>query len=497
MTLGIDLGTTYSVGAYVDAAGTPQIINNAEGSTLTPSVVMFDGADSIVVGEVAKDNAVIRPQDVISVVKNYMGKKMVLKEFNGQQYTPEMISSFIIRKVVQDSAAALGTEIDSAVITVPAYFTDAQRKATEDAAVMAGVHLAGMINEPTAAALCYVKKHNVQNENILIYDLGGGTFDVTILHVADSNNIEVLSTGGLSNAGGRFFDQYIVDYVRDYMEEKYDIDLEEDEYVDELQELYIKAENAKIQLSNKNAVTIVLKIGKIKEQIQITREQFEGMIKKVYGRTEGKMKEALKEAGLQPDAIDKVLLVGGSSRIPYIVQRMKDFTGKEPSKEVNPDEAVAIGAALYANMNVNNDKERQFTDVCSHSIGVVVIDDLGQEENEVIIPRNSKLPVENKQRFRTAEKDQKMICLTITEGEYRELTDVTIIGNVDIDLPPQLPQNTLILLTISLDRHQLINIRFEVPDRNFKQEYQMKRIANMDEDEVRHVTGMLRDYTIN
>jgi molecular chaperone DnaK len=210
------------------------------------------------------------------------------------------------------------------------------------------------------------------------------------------------------------------------------------------------------------------------------------------------MKEALKEAGLQPDDIDKVLLVGGSSRIPYIVQRMKDFTGKEPSKEVNPDEAVAIGAALYANMNVNNDKERQFTDVCSHSIGVVVInDDSCQEENEVIIKRNTKLPTEVEQRFRTMEKNQKMICLTITEGEYKELTDVTIIGNVDINLPPQLPQNTRILLTISLDRHQLINIRFEVPDRNFKQEYQMQRIANMDEDEVRHVTGMLRDYTVS
>jgi molecular chaperone DnaK len=281
------------------------------------------------------------------------------------------------------------------------------------------------------------------------------------------------------------------------MKEKHDIDLEEEEYVDELQELYIKAENAKIQLSNKTAVTIVLKIGKIKEQIKITREQFEGMIKKMYGRTENKMKDALKGAGLQPDAIDKVLLVGGSSRIPYIVQRMKAFIGKEPSKEVNPDEAVAIGAALYANMNVKNDKERQFIDVCSHSIGVVVIDDLGQEENQVIIPRNSKLPVENEQRFRTVEKDQKMVCLTVTEGEYKELTDVTVIGEFDINLPAGLPEKSLILLKISLDRHQLIHIRFALPDIDFEQEYHMKRIANMDEDDIRNVTGMLRDYKVN
>lgn len=497
MIIGIDLGTTYSAGAYVDDSGMSHIINNSEGGTLTPSVVMFDADNSVIVGEIAKDNAVIEPGNVVSVVKNYMGKKLVLKEFAGKEYTPEMISSFIIRKVVQDASTALGETIDGVVITVPAYFTDAQRKATEDAAAMAGVYLIGMINEPTAAALCYIKKNEIQDKNILIYDLGGGTFDVTILHVEDSDNIEVLATGGLSNAGGRFFDQYIVDYVREYMEEKYEIDLEDDEYIDELQELYIKAENAKMQLSSKNETVIILKIGAIKEQIKITRELFESMISKVYMRTESKIKDTLKCAGMQSHEIDKVLLVGGSSRIPYIVNGIQKFIGQEPSKEVNPDEAVAIGAAIYANIKMDKHTSKKFTDVCSHSIGVVVNDEQGNEENEVVIPRNSKLPVENEQRFRTMIAGQKKICLTVTEGEYKELTDITIIGNFDIALPEGLPENALVLLKICLDTHQLIHIKIVLPDAAFEDEYHMKRVANMDEDMVKNYTGIFRDYQVS
>lgn len=497
MIIGIDLGTTYSVAAYLDESGNPHVVNNSEGSTLTPSVVMLEKEDNVIVGAIAKDHAVIEPSKVISVVKNYMGKKTVLKEMDGQQYTPEIISSFIIRKLVQDVSVALGESVDGVVITVPAYFTDAQRKATEDAVTMAGVYLAGMINEPTAAAICYVKKHHIKNQNLLIYDLGGGTFDVTVLHVNDENDIEVVATGGLSNAGGRFFDQYIVDYVRDYMEENYAIDLEDKEYTDELQELYLKAENAKMQLSSKSEVIINLKINQIKEQIKITKELFESMIKKVYIRTESKMKDALKCAELQPEQIDKVLLVGGSSRIPFITNSIKEYVGKEPSREVNPDEAVAMGAALFANIKVQDKEKQHFVDVCSHSIGVVVNNELGQEENEVVISRNSKLPVEKEQRFRTMIENQKKICLTVTEGEYKELTDVTIIGSFDIGLPSDLPENALVLLKICLDIHQLIHIKIALPDAGFEQEYHMKRIANMDEETVKNYTGILRDYQVS
>lgn len=497
MTLGIDLGTTYSVGAYIDDENIPQVIINSEGSSMTPSVVLLDTDDEIVVGDVAKDNVIIRPDDVISVIKNDMGKKIIVKEAGDKKYTPEMISSFIIRKIVQDAEQAVGDKVTNVVITVPAYFKDSQRKATEDAATIAGVPLGGMINEPTAAALCYVNKNQIEDERILVYDLGGGTFDVTILNVKASDHIEVMSTGGLSNAGGRFFDQAIVDYVRDYMEEKHGIDLEDDEYLDDLQELYLKAEKAKMQLSNKNTAVITLKINRIREAIEITREMFQGMISNTYEKTERKMKEAILAAGLQPEEIDKVLLVGGSSRIPYIAERIEQFIGKEPSKEINPDEAVAIGAALYAKTNIKNKKPTQFTDVCSHSIGVVVINDMGQEENEKIILRNSQLPIEKQERFRTVVANQKKIDLSVTEGEFKELTDVTVIGNFEIELPQGTPANSLIILTISLDIRQLIHIHIALPDINFEQEYHMRRIANMDEEMVQNVTGILRDVKVS
>lgn len=491
MTLGIDLGTTYSVGAYVDGNDVPQVILNNEGNTVTPSVVLLDTDEEIVVGDVAKDNIIIRPQDVISVIKNDMGKKKIVRQVGDKKYTPEMISSFIIRKIVQDARDRMGKEVKDVVVTVPAYFKDSQRKATEDAVTMAGVNLKGMINEPTAAALYYVNKYNLENKRILVYDLGGGTFDVTILNVKNSQEIEAMSTDGLSNAGGRFFDQAIVDYVRDFMEDKFDIDLEDDEYLDELQELYIKAEKAKIQLSNKNSTIITLKIGNIREAITVKREQFEQMIKGTYEKTERKMKEAIAKAELTVADIDRVLLIGGSSRIPYIVERITTFIGKEPSKELNPDEAVAIGAALYGKESM------KFTDVCSHSIGVVVINDFGIEENERIIIQNSKLPIEKQEYFRTVIDNQKKIDLTLTEGEFKELSDVTIIGNFEIALPPEVPKNTRIVLKISLDVKQLLHIRVSLPDVGVEQEYHMKRIANMDEETVQEVTGMLREIKVS
>lgn len=497
MILGIDLGTTYSAGAYVRENGDIEIIDNTEGSSLTPSVVMFDRDDGIIVGDVAKDNAIIRPDDVVTVIKNHMGEKNYYEMHNGVKYTPEMISSFIIRKVVQDAQTATGEAVESVVITVPAYFSDAQRKATEDAAAIAGVRLAGMINEPTAAALCYVRKRNVENENLLVYDLGGGTFDVTVLHVESGDKIRVLATGGSSNLGGRFFDQAIVDHVCEYIEEKHDLDLEDEEYIDELQELYLKAENAKIQLSQKSKVTIPLKIGRIKESIGITREDFEAMIQKYYVRTESKIKATLKEAGITVEDIDKILLVGGSSRIPCIAERIQRFTGKEPSKEVNPDEAVAIGAAIYADIKKSSDKNVWFEDVCSHSIGVVVTNSKGEKENEIIIPRNSRLPVSRKERFRTEQRNQKQLNVTVTEGEYKELTDVTIISTFEIPLPGNTEEKTLVLVNFDLNEYQLLHVSIELPDKDFKREYNIRRKANMDEETIVNVTGMLRDIEVS
>lgn len=495
MLIGIDLGTTYSVGAYIDQEGTPQVIDSKEGGKTIPSVVFFDSDNSIIVGDVAKEHSVINGQDVITAVKNHMGKKIVLRKQNDIEYNPEMISSFILRKVIQDAENAIGEEVTGVVITVPAYFTDAQRMATKHACCLAGVELVGMINEPTAAALCYVRKNRIKNSNILVYDLGGGTFDVTIMHVGEQDQIEVLSTGGLSNAGGRFFDQYIVDYVVDFINEKYDVDLEDDEYCDELQELYLKAELVKMQLSNRNSASIILKIGKIKEQVEITKEQFDGMIHKVYIRTESKVQDALKQANLTVNDIDKVLLIGGSSRIPYVVEHIQKFTDKVPSKEINPDEAVAIGAAIYG--KILEKHQKVLVDVCSHSIGVVVKGKSGEDENEIIIPRNTKLPAEREERFRTMVDNQKVIRLTVTEGEYKELSDVTVIGEFAIDIPTRLRAGSLAFIKIALDQEQLIRIRMALPDAGFEEEYCIKRNANMDEKEVVNATGILRDYQIN
>ena len=496
MILGIDLGTTFSAGAYIDDRGEPQIATNNDGGKLTPSVVFFDpdSNNEIIVGKAAKDNAILYPKNVVIDVKNYMGRNKIMKEYDGKKYTPEMISSFIIRKVVQDSEEYLGQKIDGVVITVPAYFSDARRKATEDAAAIAGYPLLGMINEPTAAALCYQKKRKITNENIMIYDLGGGTFDVTILHIDDNEHIEVMSTDGLSNAGGRFFDQCIIDYVRAYIKSKHKVDIEDEEYIDILQDLYKDAEEAKIELSSRKTTNIIVKAGKVREKIEISREQFEKMISKIYRRTELKMEEALKSKGLEKKDIDRVLLVGGSSRIPYIAENVEKFIGRKPSKDINPDEAVAMGAALYSQLCEN--KNARFVDVCSHSIGVVVQKG-NMEENDIIIPKNSKLPVEIEKRYRTAADNQKLIELTVTEGEYLEVTDVTTIGKFEINLPDHTPAKSLVLIRIGLDEHQLLHIHIALPDMGFEEEHHVKRVANMDEDVIKDVTGILRDYTVS
>ena len=251
MFLGIDLGTTYSVGAYLDDKGNPNVVTNMEGSQTTPSVVYFEGPNSVVVGQTAKDNSIINPGDVVSAVKNYMGEKKVFRSSHGQEYSPEAISGFILKKIVSDAGKRLDLKekIKDVVVTIPAYFSDAQRMATEDAVKIAGLNLLGMINEPTAAALYCAVETKLNHANILVYDLGGGTFDVTIIRL-DDEEVVVQSTGGLSKVGGRFFDMELVEYVRDYVQEKYDIDLEDEEYSDAYQELFERVEKAKWQLGN-------------------------------------------------------------------------------------------------------------------------------------------------------------------------------------------------------------------------------------------------------
>lgn len=504
MVLGIDLGTTYSVGAYIDNEGKPQVITNMEGEMTTPSVVYFESENSVIVGQTAKDNSFIYPEDVVSAVKNSMGQKITYKSSHGQEYTPEVVSSFILKKIVNDSQKRLDMKekIKDVVVTIPAYFTDAQRMATEDAVRIAGLNLVGMINEPTAAALYYAVSTKLNHANILIYDLGGGTFDVTIVRI-DDNDVVVKSTKGLSRVGGRFFDEDIVDYVRDYIEDKYDIDLEDEEYADAYQELFERAEKAKCQLSNKETTTIAVRTGTIRESVEITRAQFEKFVTKLYNRTEYIVKEAVKDAQMTMSDIDKVILVGGSSKIPYIETHLAELTGKEPSHEVHPDLVVAQGAALYgkqlSSKTEGNDEETKVIhDVCSHSIGIVTIDpNTYKEINTIRIKRNTQLPITAEIPVKTAVENQQIAKLTVTEGEFKEVSDVTILSSNDIELPSGLPAETRIIIKLHLDKSQLVHMIVSIPATGYQSEFTFKRNTNLSSEEVKVLTGIIADYDIN
>ena len=504
MILVIDLGTTYSVGAYLNEKGEPQVITNMEGSQITPSVVYFESETSVVVGQTAKDNSIINPDDVVSAVKNYMGEKKIFMSSYGQEYSPEVVSSFILKKIVTDAQKRLDLteEIKDVVITIPAYFTDAQRTATEDAAKIAGLNLMGTINEPTAAALYYAVSTKLNHANILVYDLGGGTFDVTIIKI-DDDDVVVKSTGGLSKLGGRFFDEEIVEYVRDYIEDKYDVDLEDEEYMDAYQELYGRAEKAKWQLTNQEKATIAVRAGAVKENVVITREQFEAIVAKLYKRTEYVVKKALKDAEIEATELDKVILVGGSSKIPYIEKKLSELTGKSLSHEVHPDLVVAQGAALYGKQLMdkisNSENEgKVIHDVCSHSIGIITIDPITYKKiNSIQIKRNTALPTFVKMPFRTAVDYQEKIELSITEGEFKEVTDVAIISSTDIILPKNLVKGTKGEIHLQLDESQLVHVYIKIPTANYEEEFTFERSANLSEAEVQMLTGIIADYDVN
>lgn len=489
MILGIDLGTTYSVCAYLDENGEPKVVENCDGGRVTPSVVQIEG-EHVHVGEIAKDHSITDPQNVISTVKNYMGSKHIFRVSSGKEYNPETISGFIIKKLVQDASQKLKQEINDVVITVPAYFSDAQRESTKQAAQLAGVNMIASVNEPTAAALYYAHENKLKKANIMVYDLGGGTFDVTVINI-DGETVEVKSTCGISRAGGHFFDQEIVDYICKYMYDKHEIDLEDEEYQEELQEVYIKAEKCKIQLSGKDKSEIVLKIGKVKEVIPITREFLESKIHTFYMRSESKMKEALRNAGMKIEEIDEILLVGGSSKVPYISKKIEEFFGKKPSIDVNPDEAVALGAALY------KVKKTGFSDVCSHSIGVVTIDkERLIKRNTILIKKNTKIPATVSQKFKTFGNNTEQIRLIITEGEFSELENVTILGDFPLELPEGLPKDTGMEVLITLDEHQIVHVFMEIESISMHKEFHFERLNNISDEEVKKLSGLIVDMEV-
>ena len=490
--IGIDLGTTFSAAAYLDPDGNPQLVSNSRGARLTPSVVMEEDDGTVVVGEDARESMVLMGDAVVSTVKDYMGtdRKFVLP--SGTAYTPEQVSALILKKIVKDAEEFLGEEIRQAVVTVPAYFNDAQRQAHKGCGKDGGTRcgLYAQRAHGRRALLCMEQPYGEGTHP----GLRSGRWDLRRFHRGD-----LRETGGggghrgIRKLGGHFFDQLILNYAADYLLEKYGLDVYDDEYVDELQELSLKAENCKIQLSSRTSAQMVIKIGKVREKLEITRVQFEKMIAGFYGRTESTVRMVLQDAGMSWKDIDKLLLVGGSSKIPYIAERLREFSGMEPSHETNPDEAVALGAALYA-----SGLFEKVQDVCSHSLGIVSRRGAGAEKyNSVIIPRNTALPARMSRDYYTGTNDMKKICLEITEGEDEDLDYVSILAGIEILLPPGIPRNTRVTVEMFLNQNQLLHVYARIhAEPEIYKEIEIPRSSNLDESEIAEQTTLLERIVV-
>lgn len=504
--IGIDLGTTFSAAAYIDdKSGEAKIIPNSEGRTTTPSVVMFDG-DDVVVGEQAKSNSMLDPYNVVQFVKRNMGNaSFSFERDDGQTYKAEDISAIILKRVVRDCEAYLNEPIKQAVITVPAYFSDAQRKATINAGQIAGLDVLAVINEPTAAALAFGMSRDAANQNIMVYDIGGGTFDVTIIHVEADGKMNVIATGGDRNLGGFDFDNELINYVTGQFEQQTGADMTDDD--EAMQELREKCEAAKITLSQREKVTISVSACGKKARIEVTRPQFEKLCDGVLDKTRTIVEIVLDDAGMRPADLSKVLLVGGSSRMPAIRRMVREQLQIEPSCELNPDEAVALGAAYYANLlqtgqasggespaggytapgdvaTPGTTVDLPFRDVNSHGLGVVAINDEGVEANTIIIPKNTPIPAQEYQVFGTMVDNQEKVDLQITEGDDEELDYVTIIGEAEIRFRPH-PAGSPVRVTLGLDNNGVIvGEVYDLVDEIVIGELQVHRAANMDDNEV-------------
>ena len=492
MILGIDLGTTYSAAAYMDASGKPQIVTNMEGDTTTPSVVLVEG-DQVIVGKVAKRKAILLFQNICSRVKSLMGFRKTALKSGQEEYSPEMISHFILKKLIQDAEKRLGEKVTGIVVTVPANFTDAQRKATEDAARLTGVRLVGMVDEPTAAALYYHSTAEKQEGVVLVYDFGGGTCDVTLMQMKDSN-IRILQKAGAPETGGAYFDDFILEMVIEKVSEQFGVDLNEEKYEVTRRDILNDAEDCKKELSVSETSSIMVRADDLREEIVITRAEFEKRIRRMFNRTRSLIDEVLVSEGIGPEAVDRVLMVGGSSRIPFVQRSLEKYFGKELNYKVDPDEAVALGAAVYGSLMEATEQERttgiQLEDVCSHGIGILLYKENSTEQyNDIVIEKGTKIPCRITKKYGTSVADQRMIHLTLTEGEYEDLEFVRTIGENDIDLPSGLPGNTQVDITIALDERQLVHVYVQIPSVNVNKEFAIRRQANYTEEELRRMTG--------
>lgn len=498
MIIGIDLGTTNSAVAHIDKNGNPQIITNREGERVTPSVILFED-DTPVIGSIAKSSSVSDPYNVVQFVKRQMGTsnyKFISED--GEEFTSEELSAFILKRLKEDTESYLGEKIEKAVITVPAYFDDAQRKATQDAGAIAGLDVVKIINEPTAAALAYGITKSDESQNIVVYDLGGGTFDVTVMRIGEGE-VVIKATGGDKNLGGFDFDNKIIEYVINKFEEEHDIDLYDDDVA--LQDLREKAEACKKMLSSRNKANISI-VSQVKAlKAEITKELFDEMIEPLLDRTTLIMNTVIEEAGLNYGEIDKILLVGGSTRVKRVSEIILKTTGINPSNEVNPDEVVAIGAA-YQGYILNDDISQEdkkinhkVIDVNSHSLGIEALNNDGEMKNYIIMPKNTPLPAERESEFYTSFDGQEVIELKIIEGEDEDLEYVNVIGTAILNIKNR-PKDSPIKVIISYDTNSIVHVKvIDLISNEDLGEMNIERKANLSQDDV--VSKTLKISKIN
>ncbi len=481
--IGIDLGTTNSCVSFMEG-GEPTVITNIEGNRTTPSIVAFTKDGERLVGETAKRQAVTNPERTISSIKREMGSDHKIN-IDGKDYGPEEISAMILQKLKSDAESYLGEPVKEAVITVPAYFTDAQRQATKDAGRIAGLDVKRIINEPTAAALAYGMDKEHGQHKIMVYDLGGGTFDVSILELGDGV-FEVLATRGNNKLGGDDFDNKLIDYIAEEFKKEHGVDLKADKM--SLQRLKEAAEKAKKELSSTMTTNINLPFitatasGPIHLNMDITRAKFNELTHDLVEKTIEPVKECIKDAGISVNDLDKVLLVGGSTRIPAVQDEVKALTGKDPQKDINPDECVALGAAIQGGVLTGEVKDLLLLDVTPLSLG---LETLGGVTTR-LIERNTTIPTKKSQIFTTAADSQTSVDIHVLQGEREFAKDNTTLGRFQLTgiapAPRGIPQ---IEVTFDIDANGIVNVSAKDMATGKQQSITITSSTNLSEDDIK------------
>jgi molecular chaperone DnaK len=480
--LGIDLGTTNSAFAVMEG-GDPEIIVNAEGDRTTPSVVAFTDDDERLVGKPAKNQAIQNPDQTFRSIKRHMGEEDYTVDVEGEEYTPEQISAMILQKIKRDAEDYLGDDVEKAVITVPAYFNDKQRQATKDAGEIAGFEVERIVNEPTAASMAYGLDDD-SDQTVLVFDLGGGTFDVSVLDLG-GGVYEVVATNGDNSLGGDDWDEAIIDHLAEEFQNNHGIDLREDRQA--LQRLKDAAEEAKIELSSRKETDINLPFitatdsGPVHLEQSLTRAKFESLTADLIERTVGPTEQALEDAGYGKDDIDEVILVGGSTRMPQVQEKVEELLGKEPKKNVNPDEAVALGAAIQGGVLGGEVDDIVLLDVTPLSLGIEVKGGLFER----LIEKNTTIPTEESKIFTTAADNQTSVNVRVFQGEREIAEENELLGEFQLSGIPPAPAGTpQIEVGFNIDENGIVNVEAEDKGSGNAESITIEGGAGLSDDEI-------------